>query len=75
VGTEIDGSTVLMARSLALHNKALAHNKKTAAAPWEARKAFLNEGIPLTSGAGRHPSAVRSNKLNRTLERMDVPEE
>jgi hypothetical protein len=69
---EIDG-VVLMARPLSIHQKALKHNHATAAQPWESRKQFLTEGVPLVSGAGRHPSAVKSNRLNRTLERVDIP--
>jgi hypothetical protein len=69
---EIDGSR-LCVRPKAISDKARKADKAAATAAWDTKRQYLTEGIPLPSGAGAHPNAIRSNKLNRSLERIDVP--
>ena len=71
--TEIGGS-VLCVRPMHISDKARQAERDKSQAVLDLRRQYLTEGVPLQSGAGRHPSAIASNKLNRSLERVDVPE-
>jgi hypothetical protein len=69
---ELDGVR-LCVRPLAISEKARKAEYAAATAQWDTQRQFLKEGIALPSGAGAHPNAIHSNKLNRTLERLDIP--
>jgi hypothetical protein len=36
------------------------------------RQSLLEGGVPLASGAGKHPTARKYNKINRTIERIEI---
>ena len=66
------GGLRLMARPLAIHKKAEAREKAAAeAAPMRLKQKAGAGDLPMT-GAD-HPSARRSNKHVRTIERLDIP--
>src|SRR5262245_18236449 len=65
--------TVLCVRPKHISDKAKAEALKQALAAWETPRSYLKEGAPLGSGAGRHQSAIDSNRFNRSYERIEVP--
>jgi hypothetical protein len=71
---DIDGSR-LVVRPMAISEKARAAEMAAADAMKIQNLPVFSEGITLPSGAGAHPSAIRSNKRNVTLERFDIPED
>jgi len=62
---------MLVARPLAIHRKAREHERRAARAPLAIKEAELGQGINVPGG--NHPSATRQNRINKTLERIDVP--
>lgn len=71
---EVD-SLVLMARPRQVEEKAREHDRRAAKAATDRVAHGLKEGVPGISmpGGANHPSALRSNKINRTFERFDIP--
>jgi hypothetical protein len=69
---EIEGS-VLAVRPMAISEKARQVEKATAKAVWDMQQQYFVEGVPVSGGS--HPTAIRSNRLNRTYERIEVPKE
>jgi hypothetical protein len=66
---------VLMARPLELSRKAKERDKRMAREQVAIKEAALRYGdIPIPLDA-RHPSAVNSNRINKSFERIEVPEE
>jgi hypothetical protein len=66
---------VLCARSLALHNKARAYQKAQAEEPVANRHRMLGDGVPGVTGSD-HPSATRGfNKIQKHLERLEIPQD
>lgn len=63
---------MLVARPMAIHRKAREHEKKMARAPLAIKEAELGQGINVPGG--NHPSATRQNRINKTVERIEVPE-
>jgi hypothetical protein len=63
---------MLVARPLAIHQKAREHERRAARAPLAIKEAELGQGINVPGG--NHPSATRQNRINKTVERIDVPE-
>lgn len=63
---------MLVARPLAIHRKAREHERRAARAPLAIKEAELGQGINVPGG--NHPSATRQNRINKTVERIDVPE-
>jgi hypothetical protein len=74
LGVSEIGGSVLCVRPMAISEKARKAEKAKAQEILDLRRQqFQTEGVPLPSGAGRHPTAVTSNRLNRSLERIDIP--
>ena len=69
------GGMVLMARPMAIHEKAEARDKGNASGAITRMRMKHGEGdlAGVSPEASRHPSARRSNKHNRTIERLDIP--
>ncbi len=66
---------VLMARPLELTKKAKAREKRAAREQVEIKEAALRYGdLPISLDA-RHPSAVNSNRISKSYERIAIPEE
>jgi hypothetical protein len=71
--TEVDGLQ-LYCRPAELTRKAKQHEARKARAVVETKRDGLMSGdIPGVTLATRHPSAVRSNRINRTYERIQIP--
>jgi hypothetical protein len=73
---EVD-SLVLMARSRQTDDVAREHDRRAARAATDKVAHGLKEGVPgiTMPGGANHPSALRANKINRTVERFDIPKE
>jgi hypothetical protein len=69
------GGQVLMARPMAIHKKAEREEKAAAeAAPLRLKQKAGEGDLPgISPEASRHPSARRSNKINRSFERLEIP--
>ncbi|HEY6258212.1 MAG TPA: hypothetical protein VIY51_20715 [Xanthobacteraceae bacterium] len=65
------GGLQLMCRPLAIHEKARARDRRASAEPIEASRQMLVEGVDVPGGG--HPSATRQNRINRTVERIEIP--
>jgi hypothetical protein len=66
---------VLMARPLELSRKARERDKRMAREQVAIKEAALRYGdLPIALDA-RHPSAVNSNRINKSFERVEVPED
>src|SRR5262249_8661678 len=72
--TEIEGMQ-LCVRPQVISEKARKAEQAEAEACWISVRQNFTEGVPLASGAGRHPSAISSNRLNKTIERITVPKD
>lgn len=70
------GGLMLMYRPMDIHQRALQREKSKAEEAVEIKRRQLTggdlPGVTLDSG---HVSAIRSNKINRTVERLTVPED
>lgn len=67
------GGQILMARPLEISRKSRAREKREAQLPAQLkREALMSGDIPGVTGAN-HPSAVRQNKFNKTLDRIEIP--
>lgn len=62
---------MLVARPMAIHKKAKAKEKRAAQEPIAITEAQLGQGIPVSGGD--HPTATRQNRINRSIERIDIP--
>jgi hypothetical protein len=69
---EIEG-LVLCVRPIEITAKAKAAAMAAARQPILERQSLLTEGVPVPGG--NHPSALRTNKINKTLERIEIPSE
>jgi hypothetical protein len=70
-----EGGLQLVARPMAISKKARALEDAEAKSPVATKEMQLRGGdLPGITLDPRHPSAVRSNKINRTIERLEVPE-
>jgi len=63
---------MLVARPLAIQQKAREAERRAARTPLAIKEAELGQGINVPGG--NHPSATRQNRISKTLERIDVPE-
>jgi hypothetical protein len=70
--TDIEG-TRLVVRPKVISAKSRQADETTALRAWDQKRQYLVEGIPLPTGAGAHPSAIRFNRLNKMMERIVVP--
>ena len=61
---------ILMARPIDIQRRALARLKADANAPLQIKQAELGTGLPVSGGD--HPSATRQNRINRSMERIEV---
>ena len=64
----------LMARPVAIHKQAMAQEHRLAVEQIETKQESFMGGRSMRASGADHPSAIRSNKINRTLERLDVPD-
>jgi hypothetical protein len=64
---------MLVARPMAIHQKAKAREIAMAREPVQIKESELGTGINVPGG--NHPSATRQNRINRTVERIEVPKE
>jgi len=64
---------MLVARPMALHQKAKAREERNAREPISIKETELGAGINVPGG--NHPSATRQNRINRTVERIEIPKE
>ncbi len=68
------GGQVLMARPMYLSERARAAEIREAQERVALKQAQLTGGdLPGVSLDSQHPSALRSNRINRTVERIDIP--
>lgn len=63
---------MLVVRPMSLHLKAKMRDAAAAREPLQIKQQELGRGIPVPGGD--HPSATRQNKIDRTVERIVVPE-
>jgi hypothetical protein len=76
IGAVEIGGLRLMVRDKKMHDKALEAERNKARENVRIKEAGLISGdIPGVTLDSRHPSATRINKINRTYERLTVPEE
>lgn len=71
---EIDG-LVLHERSKKISDMARAHEYKKARAQIQAKEAQLLGGDVGTTLDSQHPSALRANRISKTYEKIEIPEE
>lgn len=71
---EVDG-LILHERSKKICDMARAHERKKAIQQRQTKEAQLLGGDVGSTLDSRHPSALRNNKINRTYERLEIPEE
>jgi hypothetical protein len=64
---------LLVARPTELQKKARAAEGREARRPLQVVDEQLGHGIPGVTGSG-HPTALRGNMINRTIERIEIPE-
>ena len=64
---------MLVARPMAIQLKARAREAAKAREPVQIKEAELGAGINVPGG--NHPSATRQNRINRTVERIEIPKE
>lgn len=64
---------MLVARPMAIHQKAKAREREMAREPVQIKESELGAGINVPGG--NHPSATRQNRINRTVERIEIPKE
>lgn len=71
--TEVIGveECMLVARPMALHQKARERDARAAEGPVKIQKQAVIDGINATGGS--HPTALRGNKINREWERIQIP--
>jgi|SRR6516225_5417542 hypothetical protein len=65
------GGLTLMIRPKQMHDVAKQHQKREAQDNVDQIQGLLNHGIPVRGGS--HPTALRSNKINRSYERIEIP--
>jgi len=63
---------MFVARPMSIHMKAKAKERAMAREPLRVKEAEIGAGLPVSGGD--HPSARRQNVINRTMERIDIPE-
>jgi len=63
---------MLVARPLAIHRRARQRERSLAIEPLQIKEQQLGHGIPVTGGD--HPTATRQNRINKTVERVEIPE-
>lgn len=66
---------ILVARPQELTDKAERNDQRKAIERVRAKERAMLGGDLGTSLDARHPTAVRSNRINRTLERIEIPED
>jgi len=71
---EVDG-LVLHERSKKICDMARAHERKKAIHQRQTKEAQLLGGDINSTLDSRHPSALKTNKINRTYERIEIPED
>ena len=63
---------MLVARPMSIHLKAKQKERALAREPMRVKEAEVGAGLPVPGGD--HPSARAQNKINRTMERIEIPE-
>jgi hypothetical protein len=63
---------MLVARPMAIQQRARERERANARAPLKIKEAEIGHGLPVSGGD--HPSARSQNRINRTMERIEVPE-
>jgi hypothetical protein len=71
---EIDGTTRLHVRSKTIHDRAFKAQKEAALSPVQNRSQMLIEGVPGVTG-GDHVTARNYNKIRKTMERLEIPQD
>jgi hypothetical protein len=66
---------VLMARPLELSIKAKRRDKQRAVEQVRIKEAALKNGVDTLAMGANHPTAIASNKINRTYERLTIPQD
>lgn len=71
-----NGGLVLMARPMEIHNRAKLRNRKAANEPIQIKEQALRGGdLPGVSLDPQHPNAIRTNRINKSLERIEIPDD
>jgi len=73
-GYIVKEACILQARPLELHQKAVERDKRQARAQLELKAQAFTGGQIGATGAD-HPSALGSNRISRTMERVEIPKE
>jgi hypothetical protein len=66
---------VLMARPSAITAKAVAAEKRAAREPILIKEGAVRAGVDIAAMGADHPSAVATNRISRTYERLTIPED
>jgi hypothetical protein len=66
------GGVVLCCRSLSIHRKALEAQRRLADQPVADTKDRVIRGLDVPGGSD--PAALRQNRINKSLERIEIPE-
>jgi len=73
-GYVVKEACILQARPTELHKKAVARDERRAKEQVQLKAAAFTGGEINATGAN-HPSALASNRINRTMERIEIPKE
>ena len=63
---------MLVARPMSIHQKARQRERLQAREPLRIKEVEVGAGLPISGGD--HPSARAQNRINRTVERINIPE-
>jgi hypothetical protein len=70
-----EGGLQLMARPMAISKKARAIEEAEARSPVVTKEMQVNGNLPGVSLDSNHPSARNYNKMRKTVERLEVPQD
>lgn len=71
----VDGTVGLMYRPVELHKKSQANELRAAREQVSIKEQMLKGGDLQTTLDSRHPTAVASNKISKSYERIDIPKD